>query len=162
MRDGVRDKVNCNIDHRLKRLFEDFQETHGKSWSEVLESAVKELLVKTDSVQMLEYLIQIEDEKQEERRQALIRAKANVSILEIELDQEGSSKKKEEILQRKRIEKIGIDFKTYAKQWRYDSNHVNWSRIIDFGEFKDMKEAKKWLEKELKERGLMEKYVHYL
>jgi allophanate hydrolase subunit 1 len=157
----MRDRVNVPIDSKLKRLFEDLQQRHEKSWTEVLEKGVRELLIETDPVQILESEIKIEEEKQEERRQALIRAKANVSILEIELGQEKSSKKNEEILQKKRIEKIGIDFKTYAQQWKYGSDHVNWSRIIDFGEFKDMKEAKKWLEKELKERGIMEKYVHY-
>ncbi len=162
MRDGVRDKVNVNIDHRLKRMFEDLHERHGKSWSEILEEKVREVLINIDPVQYLEYVIKEEDEKQDERRRALIRAKDNVSILNIqEMDQERLSREKEEKLQKKRQEIFSKDLKLYNDQWKHGSKFVNWARIIDFGEFKDLKEAKNWLKKELRERGIMEKYVNY-
>jgi hypothetical protein len=162
MRDGVRDKVNVNIDHRLKRLFEDLHERHGKSWAEVLEEKVREVLIKVDPVEYLEFAIKEEDQKQDERRKALIRAKDNISILNTkELDQERSSKEKEEKLQKKRQEVFRKDLKVYNEQWKRGSGNVNWTRILDFGEFKDIDEAKEWLEKELKEKGIMEKYHHY-
>jgi hypothetical protein len=155
---GMRDRVNCSIDHRIKKMFEALQENHRKEWSELLEEATIEFLKKMDPVQTLEDTIRVEDEKQEERRKALIKVKANVSMLEMqETDPEILSKE----LQRKRIERISVDFNMYANQWKHGSDHVNWSRIIDFGEFKDIKDAKKWLETELKEKGLMPKHVHY-
>lgn len=162
MRDGVRDRVNAPIDSKLKKMFENLHETHRKSWTEVFEKAVREILIEVDPVQALEYEIKLLEEKLDEKRKALMRTKNDVSILEIEeLDQERSLKEKEEKLQRIRIQKISTDFKIYHEQWKHGSDHVNWTRIIDFGEFHDIRDAKKWLEKELKARGIMEKHVHY-
>jgi len=75
MRDGLRNRVNVTIDHNLKKMFEDTKEIHKKEWTEILEQAVRELMIETDPIKMLEYEIKIQEEKQEERRQALIRAK---------------------------------------------------------------------------------------
>lgn len=74
-----RDRVNISIDSRLKRLFEDLKEFHGKSWTEVLENGVRKILIETDPVKILEYEIQKGESRQEERRKALNRAKENVS-----------------------------------------------------------------------------------
>jgi hypothetical protein len=154
----MRDRVNCSIDHRIKKMFEALQESHKKEWSKLLEEATIEFLLKIDPVQTLEDMIRTEDEEQEDRRKALIKIKANISMLKMqETDPQRLSKE----LQRKRIERISGDFNLYVNQWKNGSDHVNWTRIIDSGEFKDMKEAKKWLETELKERGLMSKHVHY-
>ncbi len=156
----MKDRVNVNIDHRIKKMIEDLKEIHGKSWTELLEKAAIELLLEIDPVESLEYLIKIEDEKQNERRENLIRTKANIEILKLqESDQEKEEKEREEQLQKHRLEIFEKEFKSLENQWK--NGRLNWTRIIDFGKFNDMKEAKWWLEKELKKRGIMPKNVHY-
>ncbi|CAG0950459.1 MAG: hypothetical protein OIN86_13560 [Candidatus Methanoperedens sp.] len=135
MRDGVRDRVNIPIDSKLKKLFEDLQQIHGISWTEVLEKGVRNELIEKDPVKILEYEIKIEDEKQDERRQALIRAKANISVL-------GPTSKVDPELEKKREENFQKDSSWLPRQ--IINGDVNWSRIFFFYQFESKKEALAW------------------
>jgi hypothetical protein len=135
MRDGIRDRVNIPIDSKLKRLFEDLQQRHRKSWTEVLETAVRELLVETDPIQILEFEIKIGEEKQEERRQALIRARSNIQVL-------GPTQIIDPGLEKKREEQFEKDKSFLPKQ--IIRGEANWSRIFYHYEFENKKDALAW------------------
>lgn len=135
MRDGVRDRVNIPIDSKLKRMFEDLQKIHKIEWTEILEKAVREMLIEKDPVNILEYEIKIEDEKQDERRQALIRVKANIPIL-------SHDSKVDPELEKKREEQFRKDKNWFPRQ--LIRGDVNWNRILFIYQFDSKKEASAW------------------
>lgn len=141
MREGVRDRVNIPIDSNLKRMFEDLQEIHGKEWTEILEDAVKKILLETDPVHILEYEIKTNEEKQEGRRQALVRTRANIQIL-------GPVQIGDPDLEKKREEQFQKDLSFLPKQ--VIRGEANWNRILFYYEFENKKEALSWLRPRIK------------
>lgn len=157
----MRDRVNIPIDHRVKQMIEDLQEIHGISWTDLLEKAALELLLEIKPIEALEYLIKVEDEKQDERRRNLIRTKANIETLKMQaVENKKEEMEKLEQLQKNRLEMFEKEFESLHRQWK--GGYINWRRIIALGEFGDLKEAKKWLEKELKKRGIMPEHMQYI
>lgn len=130
----MRTQVNISMDHRLKQMYEDLKEIHGKSWNEWFEEATIEFLMKIDPIQTLEYVIKQEEEKQEERKIALIRAKANIKVMDIPKIDHELAKKREELFEQ--------ESSWLAKQiMRGDPN---WNRIFYKYEFENKKEALAW------------------
>lgn len=148
MRDGPRNRVNVNIDHNLKIMFEDLKEIHKKEWTEVLEDAVRELLIKTDPVKMLEYNIKLNEEKQEERRQALIRTKENIHVL-------GHTPKVDAELETKREELFLKESSWLSKQ--IIRGEVNWNRVFFYYQFETKKEALTWFRPRIERMKELEK-----
>lgn len=136
----MRDRVNVSIDHRLKTMFEDLREAHGKEWNEMFEEAVIEFLMKVDPVQTLEYVIKQADEKQEERRQALIRSRQNVTALT------EKPVKVDSALQKLRDEMFLKDEKTLRLQWPYT---INWTRVLEKYQFTKKSEAVGYIKNKL-------------
>lgn len=155
----MRDQVTTTIDPYLKQLYELLKDKIGKSYREVLEEGIRREVEKHDPISLLRHDITRGDLEQEERRQLLARLEFNQSqMLHQDNEKEKTDKEREE-LQKYRVEMFEKDFKTFAWQWK--DTEVNWRRIIELGKFNDAKEAKKWLEKELKERKLMDSFAHY-
>lgn len=155
----MRDRVNVPIDDKIKRMFEDLKDIHGKTWTEALEEKAMEIIMDVDPVKVLEYQIKVEEEKQEERRQVLIRTKTTIATLGSQKNIDEERIERELQLNKEREGTFEKEFAILERQWRDGS--INWVRILDLGKFKDKDEAKKWLEGALKARGLMGKYFHY-
>lgn len=138
----MRDRVNIPIDPKLKQMFEDLKENLRTTWTEVLEDAIRERIIQADPVRLLEHEIRMGDEKQEERRQVLIRAK---SIL-FEIENNSNQKKDHDLeLLRYREELFLKDERTLTFQWP----EPNWTRIIDRYQFKNKSEAVEFLRKRI-------------
>jgi hypothetical protein len=144
----MRDKVNVSIDHRLKELFEDMMEVHHKTWVEIIEEKVREVLIEAGSIEALEYFIKMEDEKQEERRQMLIRSKANIQVL-------SPITKCNEDLEKKREGLFEKDSNWLPKQ--IINGDANWNRIFYFYEFENKKDALAWFRPRIERKRELEK-----
>lgn len=156
----MRDRVNVPMDPKIKQLFLDTIEVHGKSWTEILEKAVIDLVMEVDPVRALKFIIKNEDEKQEERRQMLFRTEVTIGKLQKKEIDINIAKEKEEQQQNERLKIFGGELEVLNRQWK--KGFVNWQRFVDLGKFNNEKEAKKWLNKTLQARGLIPKSHSYV
>ncbi len=144
----MRDRVNVSIDHRLKQMFEDLQEIHGKQWKDLLEEATLDFLIKINPVEALEHKLKIEDENQELRRRSLARTKANIAELEERITPNQPDPK----LERKREQLFQKNIKYFLNLYDHDRLELslarggpNWDYILSAYSFNDIDEGLKWI-----------------
>lgn len=151
----MKDRVNVSIDYRLKQMFEDLQEAgvHSKAWTELVEEATLDFLIKINPVVALEYKLKIEDENQEQRRRSLARTKANIA----ELEEMAAAKQPDPELERRRDQTYQTNKKYLLRLYKENKLHLsltnggpNWPRLIAAGSFKDKEEAEKYFIKRIK------------
>jgi len=155
----MRDQVTTTIDPYLKQLYEVLKDKIGKNYRQILEEGIRREIEKCDPIPLLKHDIAQGDLVQEERRQLLTRLEFNQSQMQQPQQQKGKDAKESQELQRLRLEIFEKDIKTYARQIK--DNKINWLRIIELGKFSDLKEAKKWLEEELRKNDLLSKSHHF-
>jgi hypothetical protein len=144
----MRDRVNVSIDHRLKKMFEAIMDSHGIEWNEMFEEAVIDFLIKKDPVQTLEFLIKQEEEKLQERKIDLIKAKANIHVLDHQKIDHELAKRREEWFEKE---------SNWLPKAIIRGDTINWDRILFRFEFENKKEALAWLRPRVEQLKKLEK-----
>lgn len=140
-------KVTTEIDDYLKKMFEISKNVHRKTYREILEKGIVDILKDIDPVQILKHEIKRKELENEEDRQLIARLEA-LKILQPE--------KKPEVnieLEELREELFQKNKESIIRQWergRIGGNYgINWGWLQNKFEFANEKEASEWLKKRI-------------
>lgn len=145
----TREIVNTTVDSELKRLFEATRAIHNTSFGELLDKAMRELLINLNQPAIIDQEIaRKENEKNkliiEQNELSLLKEKIrNLKVLPIEDNNNGNASeliKLRESLFEKSKESI-------IKLW--NKGDINWDSVVPKYKFQDNKEAYKWFKEKI-------------
>lgn len=137
----TRPQVSTTIDPYLKAAFEATREIHKLDYNEVLEKGIREVLMRVDPVSYLEHEVRRMDLEKNEKLQEISRLKF---LKELQPPQDEDLKKEAE-LEEYRKERFLKEIDLLKKQM--ERGDLNYTRLIDIGEFKNNQEVRDWIKK---------------
>lgn len=137
----TRSQVTTTIDPYLKAAFEATREVHKLDYNEVLEKGIKEVLMKVDPISFLEHELSRIDLERNEKLQDLSRLKV---MKELQPPQDEDIKKAAELEEYRKVRFLK-DIDLLKKQM--ERGDLNYTRLIDIGEFKNNQEVRDWIKK---------------
>ncbi|WP_342304173.1 hypothetical protein [Methanolobus sp. ZRKC5] len=147
-------KTTTSIDPYLKSSFESTQSLHNKSFSEVLEAGIQQVLKDVSPLEYVQLTIS-------QREQELSELRSKLAELEV-LDRQRKTSKKPESTYNPQVQEYLEEFrqekfeKTKASNIRlWKMGQVNWKNVISSYQFTDKKEAQEWFA----QRIAQEKYA---
>jgi hypothetical protein len=148
----VKVKITTTLDLDIKEAFESTAGIHQKGYGEVLEKAIRELLVELNQTPYIDMEIaktEQETLKLSTKTQNLKLMKERISKINPVSKNNGDSDKAKELesYRNKRFLEV------YAAKEKLDllkinlkKGNVNWERVIELYKFKDKDEARTWME----------------
>ena len=149
----VKVKITTTLDLDIKEAFESTAGIHQKGYGEVLEKAIRELLVELNQTPYIDMEIaktEQETLKLSTKTQNLKLMKERISKINPVSKNNGDSDKAKELesYRNKRFLEV------YAAKEKLDllkinlkKGNVNWERVIELYKFKDKDEARTWMER---------------
>ena len=146
-------KITTTLDLDIKEAFESTAGIHQKGYGEVLEKAIRELLVELNQTPYIDMEIaktEQETLKLSTKTQNLKLMKERISKINPVSKNNGDSDKAKELesYRNKRFLEV------YAAKEKLDllkinlkKGNVNWERVIELYKFKDKDEARTWMER---------------
>lgn len=147
-------KVTTSIDPYLKASFEATKSIHNKSFSEVLEEGVKQILEELTPLESVKLTIS-------QKEQELSELRARLAELEV-LAKQRKDCKKEDPETNSGVDKYLEDFRRTKFSEHIESalkmlrkgNQPNWKHMAPLYQFSDVNEFKKWYFKTMEEEGI--------
>lgn len=148
--------ITLTIDIEKKCLFESMKEVHGMSISGLLDSALDALFNEISPLSLLEIKIKQHEEQIEELEQMRLKASIAEDQLKIYRQTNKPSQKDEmkddkvdQFLETMRMQKFNEYRDSTIKMWK--KGDMNWPRIVESYQFKNITEAKEWFVKNIAE-----------
>lgn len=149
----VKVKITTTLELDIKEAFESTMGIHQKGYGEVLEKAIRELLVELNQTPYIDMEIaktEQETLKLSTKTQNLKLMKERISKINLVSKNNGDGDKAKELesYRNKRFLEV------YAAKEKLDllkinlkKGNVNWERVIELYKFKDKDEARTWMER---------------
>jgi len=153
----VKVKITTTLDIDLKEAFESTAGIHQKGYGEMLEKAIRELLVELNQPPYIDMEIaRTEQEalKWSTKTQNLKLMKERISKINPVSKNNGDSDKAKELesYRNKRfLEVYATKEKLDLLKMNLKKGNVNWERVTDLYRFKDKVEARTWMERRVEE-----------
>ncbi|SFM90010.1 hypothetical protein [Methanolobus profundi] len=151
-------KVTTSIDPYLKASFEATKSVHKKSFSEVLEDGIRQILDEVSPLEAVKLTIS-------QREQELSEFRLKLAELEV-LEKQRKASKKEETEANPEMEGYLEDFRSKKFSEHIDSavkmlksgTQPNWKHMAPMYQFSNEREFKKWFFKKMNHEGILCNY----
>jgi len=151
----VKVKITTTLDLDLKEAFESTAGIHQKGYGEMLDKAIRELLVELNQTPYIDMEIartEQETLKWSTKTQNLKLMKERISKINPVSKSNGDSDKAKELESHRNKRFLEV----YAAKEKLDllkinlkKGNVNWERVIELYKFKDKDEARTWMERKV-------------
>jgi len=142
--------IHLNVDHEKKVLFESLKDVHGKTFTDILEEGLDACLSEIVPSKLLEEEILQTRMKLSELEKNLVTVKM---IEEQRKLQKKAAKKEQDIekdyLETMRKQRFEESKDSIMVMWK--RRDMNWPRIVDLYQFKNLAEAKEWFTRKMAE-----------
>lgn len=150
-----KESLNTTVDKELKQLFEQTKTIHNMSFGDLLEKAIRELLINLNQVTFIEQEISrknIEINKLAQEQTELTALKEKIQKLrltQLQTEEENNDSSPEVIILRESLFEKSKD--SIVKLW--NRNDINWDSVVPKYKFKDKREAQEWFRQKIENRA---------